>query len=503
MAPTPPKTTQEEPLSVQASGSRSARPTPGLVCIFSVDAPRCDVLPLRDGHLGIGRGEGGVIGDPQTSRMHANVRFDGRLWEVEDLGSRNGTWVDGERLDGVRAGADLKVVRTGSSVFLLQADVEPFRTGVSKVQGTLVGPALARVWESIARAAGSHATLHITGESGTGKEHAARAFHEYGPRREGPFVAVNCATISGDMAGAQLFGWVKNAFTDAKAGGDGYVKAAHGGVLFLDEVAELDLGVQAKLLRALEAKEVIPIGAARPVKVDFALVSATLKDLRAQVAAGKLREDLLYRIARRGVVLPALRERLEEIPWYVDEVLRRDAEAAGARSQALAPLKAHASLIDACLLRAWPGNVRELLSEIEAAAQEARSAASRWVTAAHLLPSAGQAVAPSLSSALPPSSFPQQLPYSPALPPLFAPALPPSFAPAPPPPQAAPEAAQTGATARRGLSLPADAVIEEALRREGGNIARTARALGVHRTQLCRWIKRRRAAPPGRADTKP
>ncbi|WP_437731373.1 sigma 54-interacting transcriptional regulator [Sorangium sp. So ce1335] len=499
MAPPPLKTTQEEPLSVQASGSRSARPTPGLVCIFSVDAPRCDVLPLRDGHLGIGRGEGGVVGDPQTSRMHANVRFDGRLWEVEDLGSRNGTWVDGERLEGARAGADLKVVRTGSSVFLLQADVEPFRAGVSRVHGTLVGPALARVWASIARAAGSHAALHITGESGTGKEHAARAFHGYGPRRDGPFVAVNCATLSGDMAGAQLFGWVKSAFTDAKAGGDGYVKAAHGGVLFLDEVAELDLGVQAKLLRALEAKEVIPIGAARPVKVDFALVSATLKDLRAQVAAGKLREDLLYRIARRGVVLPALRERLEEMPWYVDEVLRREAEAAGARSQALAPLKAHASLIEACLLRAWPGNVRELLSELEAAAQEARSAESRWVTAAHLLPSAGQAVAPPLapspSAALPPSSFPQHLPYPPA--------LPPSFAPAPPPPQPAPEAARTGATARRGVSLPADAVIEEALRREGGNIARTARALGVHRTQLCRWIKRRRAAPPGRADTEP
>lgn len=458
MVPPLQKTTQDDPAGLGAGHLSHAAKAPGLVLIFSVDSPRCDVLPLQGGQIEIGRGEGeGVLAaDSQISRLHARVRFDGRDWEVEDLGSRNGTSVDGERVTGRRSGADLKMVRVGASVFLVQADVEPFRAGVSRVDETLVGPTLARAWKAITRVARHGATLHITGDSGTGKEHAAKAFHQFGPRRDGPFIAVNCATIPGNLAEAMLFGARKGAFTGATTDTDGYVQAAHKGVLFLDEVAELDLAVQAKLLRALEVREVTPLGAVRPVKVDFALVSATHKDLRAQITAGKLREDLFFRLSQRGVVLPPLRERPEEIPWHVAEVLRREASEASAHGERASPLKAHASLIEACVLRAWPGNVREFRAEIEATAQEARSEASPWVQASHLLPSAGQALV-SPSSSLPPP---------------------------PPPPPPAP--------ARRTSSLPADEEIEEALRREGGNVARTARALGMHRTQLSRWIARRK-----------
>jgi DNA-binding NtrC family response regulator len=234
-------------------------------------------------------------------------------------------------------------------------------------------------------------------------------------------------------------------------------------VLVLDEVAELDLAVQAKLLRALESKEVMPLGAARPVKVDFAVVSATHKDLRAQVAAGKLREDLFFRIARPEVRLPALRERPEEIPWLVGAALR----SAGASGAGAEPLQAHASLIEACLVRAWPGNVRELLSEIGAAAQEARSAGTRWVQAEHLSPSAGRAFG---SASMPPA------------------------------PRSAQGAAEPSPSQQRA-TLPADEVIEEALRREGGNISRAARALGLHRTQLNRWRARRASgSEPGSKD---
>jgi DNA-binding NtrC family response regulator len=337
-------------------------------------------------------------------------------------------------------------------VFLVEEDVEPFRAGIATVGGALLGPTLARVWDAIGRAARHGASLHITGESGTGKELAARAFHAVGPRCGGPFVAVNCAAIPEGVAERLLFGTRKGAFSGAAVDAEGYVQAAHGGVLFLDEVAELDLTVQAKLLRALEAKEVLPLGATRPVKVDFALASATHRDLRDQVAAGKLREDLFFRIARPEIRVPPLRMRPEEIPWLVAAALQ------GAEATDGAP-EAHASLIEACLARAWPGNVREILAEIRAAGQQARSEGSRWVQAGHLSASAGRA---------------------------FAAAPAPAAAPA----QPAEAAAQPPWVPRRTSRPPEREVIEEALRRAGGNITQAARALGVHRTQLRRWMAR-------------
>lgn len=440
---------------------------PGLVLVFSVDSPRCDVLPLENGELELGRGEvGGVpLDDLRMSRRHARVRWSQGQWEVEDLESRNGTSLDGVPLTGARAGGELRIVRTGSSVFVIQADVEPFRAGISTAGGTILGPTLARAWDAIDRAARFGTALHITGESGTGKEHAARAFHALGPWRGGPFVAVNCAAIPDGLAERLLFGARKGAYSGASADSEGYVQAAQGGVLFLDEVAELDLGVQAKLLRALEAKEVIPLGAARPVQVDFALVSATHKDLRAQVAAGKLREDLFFRVAQPAVRIPRLHERPEEVPWLVAAALR-SAGAAVERGHERAPPVAHASLIEACLVRAWPGNVRELMAEIRAAAQEAQIEKSPVVQARHLSPSAGQAFAPTQARALEHST---ERSRRSSLPP------------------------DSERPARQAASLPADEVIEEVLRREGGNVARTARTLGVHRTQLRRWLERRTA----------
>ncbi|AUX45569.1 sigma-54 dependent transcriptional regulator [Sorangium cellulosum] len=456
MATSTRKTTQDDALDVGSRRERRKAPTPGLVLVFSVDRPRCDVFPLKNGELALGRDDlaGVSLDDPQMSRRHVRVGYVAGRWDVEDLGSRNGTWVDGKPLTGKRAGAALRVVRAGSSVFLLAGDVEPLRAAGVTAGGTVLGPALVRVWDAIARAARFGSTLHITGESGTGKEHAARAFHALGPRGDGPFVAVNCAAIPEGLAERLLFGARKGAYSGATADADGYVQAARGGVLFLDEIAELDLGVQAKLLRTLETREVIPLGASRPATVDFALVSATHKDLRARVAAGELREDLFFRIARPEVRLPRLRDRLEEIPWLVCAAIKEaDAAAAQEDGEGGMPLRAHASLIEACLRRAWPGNVRELLAESRMAAQEARSEASAWVEATHLSPSAGQ-------------DFPSA-----------------------PSPSAPPAAA--GVRAGRATSLPPDTVIEEALRREGGKVARAARVLGIHRTQLRRWLARR------------
>ncbi|KYG08524.1 hypothetical protein BE21_23195 [Sorangium cellulosum] len=450
----------------------SKEPQPGLLLIFSADSPRCDVLPLEHGEIELGRCEvaGVHLDDQRMSRRHARVRWLGGTWQVEDLDSRNGTWLDGVPLTGARAGADIRIVRTGWSVFLLLADVAPFRAGVSRAGGTLLGATLARTWGAIDRAARLGTTLHIAGESGTGKEHAARAFHALGPRRDGPFVPVNCAAIPAGLAERLLFGARKGAYSGAASDADGYLQAAHGGVLFLDEVAELDLGVQAKLLRALEAKEVIPLGASRPAQVDFALVSATHKDLRAQMAAGKLRDDLYFRIGRPSVHIPRLRERPEDIPWLVDAALR-DAAAAGARAGMSAPPRAHASLIEACLQRAWPGNVRELTAEIRAAAQEAHLAGSSVVHERHLSPSAGQLAVRGTPAVVSGGATGRAAKDA----------------------ERAPQPAAGERPSRRAASWPAEEEIEAALRREQGNVTRAARALGLHRNQLRRWLAQRAA----------
>jgi DNA-binding NtrC family response regulator len=472
VAPLAPNTTLDDAPGPPSEHRGLRKPRPGLVLIFSVDGPRCDVLPLEDGEIELGRCEvaGVLLDDQRMSRKHARVRWIEGKWQVEDLDSRNGTWLDGVPLIGTRAGAELRILRTGWSVFLLQADVEPFRAGISRAEGTILGPTLARTWDAIGRAAGLGTTLHITGESGTGKEHAARAFHVLGPRRDGPFVAVNCAAIPEVLAERLLFGARKGAYSGAAADAEGYVQAAHGGVLFLDEVAELDLGVQAKLLRALEAKEVIPLGASRPVSVDFALVSATHKDLRAQMAAGKLRDDLFFRIARPSVRVPPLSERPEDIPWLVDAALRH-ATSAGAPAETAAPARAHASLIEACLLRAWPGNIRELTAEIRAAAQEAHLAGSSVVHEQHLSPSAGR-----LSVSEPPAGMSGGV-----LGETVKDAA-----------RAQRPAAEKGPS-RGAAAWPAAAEIEAALRRENGSVMRAARALGMHRTQLYRWLAQRAA----------
>ncbi|WP_437529659.1 sigma 54-interacting transcriptional regulator [Sorangium sp. So ce726] len=472
MAPLAPNTTLDDAPGPPSEHRGLRKPRPGLVLIFSGDGPRCDVLPLEDGEIELGRCEvaGVLLDDQRMSRKHARVRWIEGTWQVEDLDSRNGTWLDGVPLIGTRAGAELRILRTGWSVFLLQADVEPFRAGISRAEGTILGPTLARTWDAIGRAASLGTTLHITGESGTGKEHAARAFHVLGPRRAGPFVAVNCAAIPEVLAERLLFGARKGAYSGAAADAEGYVQAAHGGVLFLDEVAELDLGVQAKLLRALEAKEVLPLGASRPVSVDFALVSATHKDLRAQMAAGKLRDDLFFRIARPSVRIPPLSERPEDLPWLVDAALRH-ATSAGAHAETTAPARAHASLIEACLLRAWPGNIRELTAEIRAAAQEAHLAGSSVVHEGHLSPSAGRLSVPEPPADMSGGALGETVKDA---------------------ARAQRPAAEKGPS-RRAAAWPAAEEIEATLRRENGNVMRAARALGMHRTQLYRWLAQRAA----------
>jgi transcriptional regulator of acetoin/glycerol metabolism len=436
---TGPQETLERPGNLpQREDGHGGRPLePGLLLIFSSQKAMQFSIPLDAvGMLLAGRGDvGGLpVNDGYMSRQHASVVFDGVRWTVRDLGSRNGTRVDGSACEPEHTAEEPRVLWLGESVFLFCRDLGPHRSHPMELaEGRVAGPSLQAALALVAQAARHGSTLHVTGESGSGKEHLARAYHRASGSANGPFVPVNCAAIPESLAERLLFGAKKGAFSGAEADAPGYVQAANGGTLFLDEVAELPLGVQAKLLRVLETGEVLRLGDSRPVVVDIRICSATHKQLRDQVAAGRFREDLYYRLGRPVVAVPPLRERPEEIPWLIEATLGDLHE----------KLRAESAFVEACLLRRWPGNVRELILEVRTAAQVAMAAGAWIVEARHLGEAAGATLTP-MVELLPPRKGPAQ--------------------------------------------LPDRETIEEALRRSGGKVATAARALGIHRTQLRRWL---------------
>jgi DNA-binding NtrC family response regulator len=438
------RATQADDSHPADGGSEDETREPGVVMIFSDSKPCC--VPVALGApIELGRGQGALpsLLDPTLSRRHARVAWEGGRFHLTDLGSRNGSAVDGERLEGTLITDTARVLRLGHSVFLLCRDVRPFaRLGVQTRDDRVEGPATQRVLLSVARVGPLSRTLFIGGESGSGKEGVARAFHRAGPASGGAFVAVNCAAIPEGIAERLLFGALRGAYSGATADTEGYLQASSGGTLFLDEVADLDASVQGKLLRVIESGEVTPLGATRPRKVDLRVCSATCKDLRALASSGGFRPDLYFRLGVPQVSVPPLRERREEIPWLVARAVHRV-------DPGLAP---HATLVEACLARAWPGNVRELLAELHTAAITAMTAGSPTVGAQHLSPSAGSA--------------------------LNAASAAPTPAPAAPPDRAQDEAARERAR------------LSAALEQNGGNVSATARALGLHRTQLRRLLAR-------------
>jgi transcriptional regulator with PAS, ATPase and Fis domain len=279
--------------------------------------------------------------------------------------------------------------------------------------------------------------LYVLGESGAGKELAARAFHDarYASKGEAPFVAVNCAAIPEGLAERLLFGAKKGAYSGAVSDVDGYVQAADHGTLFLDEIAELDLLVQAKLLRVLESREVLPLGASQTKKVSFSVCVASHKRLRDEVSAGRFREDLYFRLGRPEVRLPPLRDRLDEIPWFVEREVRSVDE----------KLEASVTFFEECVRRPWPGNVRELLREVRRAAHRAVAEGSDSVEPEHLADDAGESLAT-------PEPEPKE---------------------------------------RVSAKQWSDDEIARALDENGGNVRGTARVLGMHRNQLRRWLAKR------------
>jgi DNA-binding NtrC family response regulator len=221
----------------------------------------------------------------------------------------------------------------------------------------LVGdsPSFRRVVDEARRIGRRDVTVLVRGETGTGKELIASLLHAASPRRDRPCVRFNCAALAEGLAEAELFGHEKGAFTGAVASRAGYFRQANGGTLVLDEVGELSLAIQGKLLRALQEQEVQPVGASRVEKVDVRVVACTHRDLRAEIKAGRFREDLFYRLAVVELQVPALRDRPGDIPLLVDAFRKRWA----ARFD-LEDVRFSAGLVAALAARPWPGNVREL-----------------------------------------------------------------------------------------------------------------------------------------------
>jgi DNA-binding NtrC family response regulator len=340
------------------------------------------VLPLREGKTKLGRDARSdwVLDDDQASREHATLVVSGATSSILDMGSSNGVRVDSERVTDARL-RDGSVLRLGNTV-----GVVVYAPGASLAPGTLASvdqqPYVGSgKLQSVVQHAGQLASLGdpvlIHGETGTGKEIIASLLHEGSPRK-GKLVALNCARLQPSLAASELFGHVRGAFSGADRAHPGAAAQADQGTLFLDEVAELGLDVQALLLRFLATGELTPVGGSSTTQSSARIVSATHRDLQALSRSEAFREDLFYRLAVHRLELPPLRERREDILGLFEHF-------AGRPRAGLSP-----GFVVELLLHAWPGNVRELKST--AARLRAEYGAER-IWSHHLAPRAAGAVA--------------------------------------------------------------------------------------------------------------
>jgi transcriptional regulator with AAA-type ATPase domain len=321
-----------------------------LVVVNGPDRGR--VVPLATGELLIGRRPDSAVqlSDLAVSRRHGLIRVGAHGVSLLDLDSRNGTTVNGVRVKeaflelGALIGVGRSIIRFAPcqlGVDALICDSAPMR----------------RVAELLPQLAGSTCTVLIAGETGTGKGLVARALHERGPRAARPFVTVDCGALPASLIESELFGHERGAFTGAERVRLGAFEAAQGGTVFLDEIGELPLELQPKLLRALEERRVRRLGSSDEIALDVRVLAASNRDLVHEVACKRFRADLFYRLQVVTLTIPPLRERREDIPLLAAQFYRRGA--------GLATAEPPPGLLAMLAARDWPGNVRELRSAIE------------------------------------------------------------------------------------------------------------------------------------------
>ena len=446
----------------------------GLVLLY---APDFETLPnvIRlagpsvSGPLVIGREPppGGLsLQHHAVSRVHARIHRRGEAWIITDLDSRNGTMVDGAKVEEIVL-EDLDEVRIGDAIFKFVArGVEayaPYRIDGAHAPGTrrparmtaLVGGAqLAQLALQLEAIATADLSVLLLGDTGTGKEVAAQALHE-ASGRSGRFCAINCAAIPMHLLESELFGYKRGAFSGADRDKPGLVRAAHGGTLLLDEIGDMPLDAQAKLLRLIETREVLPLGATTGEKVDVRLVSATHRDLDQLIADGKFRGDLFARIHGFTTRLPPLRARKEDLFLLLRHMLSRHGHPSMGVSMPFMAALCHHD---------WPYNVRELEGVVRRALALADAETPRTVQLEmrHLpetIERAMESYGKPLERAEPVSARASR-----------------------PPPQVRAEA-------------PTEEEMRALLARHRGNITAIARELGKDRVQIHRWMKRYGLSP--------
>jgi transcriptional regulator with GAF, ATPase, and Fis domain len=453
-------------------GGPESASRPGLVLLYARNFEQfLPVYPFQTPAVVIGRDNTADVCVPEqaVSRQHARIAFDGTRWVLKDLGSRNGSMVDGAFVSHEVELEHLHEIRIGDALFKFVATGAE-RYAAYHIDGRVLGERRAKAitalvgghqMDSIAaeleRIAPTQLSCVLLGETGTGKEVAARELHRVSGRR-GSMQAINCAAIPHNLLESELFGYRRGAFSGADRDKPGLIKLADGGTLFLDEIGDMPLEAQAKLLRVLQSREVFPLGATAPERVDVRVVCATHRDLHQYVKDGRFRGDLFARVSEHVVKLPPLRERKED----VFQLARLFAAQYG-RPQVTFSF----SFVVALLHHDWPFNVRELESCIKRAA----ALKEGDVIDVGQLPDAIVALmrdygarSPSMvfadrDSRMPPASGPIQL------------------SPAPP-----------AVVSRR--PPPSESELRDLLARYRGNIAAVGRELGKERMQVHRWMKR-------------
>ncbi|HYO70205.1 MAG TPA: sigma 54-interacting transcriptional regulator [Archangium sp.] len=329
----------------------SAGPDDGKALVSDKERLRCGAHPTNDLVL---------AEDRTASRHHFEIINTERGWLLVDLNSTNGTFLDGRRIERAYLSAGAQI-RAGSSTLTFapideEVTVEPDREG--ELCG-LVGQSvkMRQVFALIKKIAPMDVSVIIGGETGTGKELVAQAIHELSGRKKGPLVVLDCGAIPPNLIESELFGHEKGSFTGAMAARPGAFERAHGGTIFLDELGELRLDLQPKLLRVLENREVRRVGGNDTLEVDCRVIAATNRDLPKEIAAGNFREDLFFRLSVINLQLPPLRERREDIPLILKRGLADPEVMARHGRKRISP-----EALSLLMAYAWPGNVRELMN---------------------------------------------------------------------------------------------------------------------------------------------
>ena len=300
--------------------------------------------------------------DKKVSRQHCEILFTDRGYLLVDNQSTNGTWLDGKRIERAYLSPGSTITVGDSSILFTPHDeeivVDPDKTGFF---AGMVGRSLKmrQIFGLLKKIAPMDVSVIVTGETGTGKELVAHALHEHSQRRKGQFVVLDCGSIPENLIESELFGHEKGAFTGASSAREGAFERAQGGTIFLDEIGELRLDMQPRLLRVLENRQVRRVGGSQVIDVDCRVVAATNRDLVRNVQEGTFREDLYFRLSVINVALPSLRSRREDVPQLVQHALSQPEVVQRHGQKRVTP--AALSILQAY---PWPGNVRELMNVV-------------------------------------------------------------------------------------------------------------------------------------------